>query len=79
MAKFLFVLTKGPEDPNKSTRCFQIAKVAKEEGHEVNIFLTDNAVYYAKEGMTENIIAATGDEMQGFMEWLNQKAVPIYV
>lgn len=35
MARFLFVLTRGLEDPTRVTRAFQLAKVAKEKGHEV--------------------------------------------
>lgn len=28
MAKFLFVLTRGPEDPTRASRCFQFARIA---------------------------------------------------
>ncbi len=55
MEKFLFVLTRGLEDPTRVTRTFQLAKVAKESGSEVHIFLTDDAVFLAKPGMTDQI------------------------
>ena len=41
MAKFLFVLTRGPEDPTRAVRCFQFAKIAADKGHEVTVFLVD--------------------------------------
>ncbi|EGW41659.1 hypothetical protein DOT_0427, partial [Desulfosporosinus sp. OT] len=37
MEKFLFVLNRGLEDPVRATRALQLAKFAKEKGHEVNI------------------------------------------
>jgi|WetSurMetagenome_2_1015567.scaffolds.fasta_scaffold1415537_1 predicted peroxiredoxin len=78
MAKFLFVLTRGLEDPSRATRCMQLAHVAKQEGHDVSIFLVDDGVIYAKKGMSDNIVAPTGDEMSSYMEFLIQGHVPIY-
>lgn len=79
MAKFLFVLTRGLEDTSRSTRCLQLARIAQEAGHEVHVFLTDDGVIYAKTGMAENIVAATGDEMNGYLEPLVRANVPFYV
>ncbi len=78
MAKFLFVLTRGLEDPSRATRCMQLAHVAKQEGHEVSVFLVDDGVIYAKKGMSDNIAAPTGDEMSTYMEFLTNGHVPIY-
>jgi predicted peroxiredoxin len=78
MAKFLFVLTSGLEDPSRATRCMQLAHIAKQEGHDVSIFLVDHGVIFAKKGMSDNIVAATGDEMSTYMELLTQGQVPIY-
>jgi len=79
MAKFLFVLTRGMEDPTRATRCFQFAKVAKEEGHEVEIFLTDDAVVLGKVGIADNIKSSSGDELKVYLEYLGKEKVPIYV
>jgi predicted peroxiredoxin len=79
MAKFLFVLGTGMENPSKGTRCLQIAGIAREEGHEVSVFLLDDGVIFAKKGMTENIVAPTGDDMQTHMEKLQTLKVPFYV
>ncbi len=79
MAKFLFVLSRGLEDPSRSVRCMQLASVAKQEGHEVTVFLVDDAVIYGKKGMSENVIAPTGDEMANHMEMLAKNEVKFLV
>ena len=79
MGKFLFVLTRGLEDPTRVTRTFQLAKAAKETGHEVNIFLTDDAVLLAKRGMLDNVVAPTGDEAGYHFYYLIENKVPIFV
>ena len=79
MGNFLFVLTRGLEDPTRVTRAFQMAKAAKEEGHNVNLFLTDDAVLVVKNGMADNIVAPTGDEAGSHLQFLIQNNVPIYI
>ncbi len=79
MEKFLFVLTRGLEDPTRVTRTFQLAKVAKEKGNDVDIFLTDDAVLLAKPGMVDHIKAPTGDEAGTYFSSLVDNKVPIYV
>ena len=79
MGNFLFVLTRGLEDPTRVTRTFQLAKVAKETGHEVNMFLTDDAVVLVKDGMIDNVVAPTGDEAASHLQYLIQNKVPIYI
>lgn len=79
MAKFLFVLSRGLEDPSRATRTFQFAKVAKDKGHEVNIFLVDDGVYYAVAGMADNVTAPTGDNAKTYLNFLQENNVPFYV
>ena len=79
MAKFVFVLTRGLEDPTRVTRTFQLAKAAHETGHQVSLFLTDDAVVVAQDGMVDNIVAPTGDEVGTHLFYLVDNRVPIYV
>ncbi len=79
MGKFLFVLTRGLEDPTRVTRTFQLAKAAKETGNEVNVFLTDDAVLLAQNGMIDNVVAPTGDEAGDHFHYLINNKVPIFV
>lgn len=79
MAKFLFVLTRGMEDPVRATRCIHLARVAKDEGHEVNVFLVDDGVMIAKIGMVDNMKSPTGDELKSLLDQLIKASVPIMV
>jgi predicted peroxiredoxin len=79
MAKFLFVLSRGMDDPVRATRCIHLAKVAKEEGHEVSVFLIDDGVIIAKIGMVDNMRSPTGDELKPLLDYLVKAAVPILV
>ena len=79
MEKFLFVLSRGLEDPIRATRAFQLAKVAKEKGHEVNIFLVDDAVAYAVVGLADSVVAPTGDNAKQYLDYLIEKKVTFYI
>lgn len=79
MEKFLFVLSRGLEDPTRATRAFQLAKVAKEKGHEVNIFLVDDAVAYAVLGLVDNVKAPTGDAAKPYLDYLIEQKVAFYI
>ena len=79
MEKFLFVLTRGLEDPTRVTRTLQLAKVAREDGNTVAVFLTDDAVFLAKQGMVDYVAAPTGDEAVTYLSDLVKNEVPFYV
>src|SRR5208283_5533720 len=79
MAKFLFVLSRGMDNPVRATRCIHLAKVAKEEGHEVDVFLIDDGVTIAKIGMADNMKSPTGDELKPLLDYLVKASVPTMV
>ncbi len=79
MAKFLFVLSRGTDDPVRATRCIHLAKVAKEEGHEVSVFLIEDGVNIARIGMVDNMKSPTGDELKPLLDYLIKAEVPIFV
>jgi sulfur relay (sulfurtransferase) complex TusBCD TusD component (DsrE family) len=79
MAKFLFVLGSGLGNSNSPTRCVQFAQVAHQEGHHVAIFLIDEGVVFARKGITENVVAPTGEEMNVAMEYILREKIPILV
>ena len=66
-----------PKSAN-ATRCMQLASVAVEEGHEVNVFFVDDGVFFARKGMMENIVAPTGDTMEEHAEKLVMAKIPFY-
>ena len=79
MSKFLFVLTRGPEDPTRAVRCFQFAKIAADKGHQVTVFLVDAAAYFTTLSLTERIKAPTGDELLPYWRFLVDKGADILV
>jgi len=79
MAKFLFVLSRGLEDPTRVTRALQFAKLAVDEGHETSVFLVDDAVVAAKVGMLDNVKSPTGDDAKSYLDALVAAGTPILV
>ncbi|OPX37042.1 MAG: hypothetical protein B1H13_13540 [Desulfobacteraceae bacterium 4484_190.3] len=67
MRKFLFVISNGFEKAGRATRAFQFAQVACEKGHDVKVFLVDDAIHWAQFGMAEGVKASTGEEMKPFI------------
>ena len=67
----------GTDNPNRSTRAIHLATIAHKEGKNVTLFLLDEAVYLAKQGIIENLRAATGDIADDLMAYLQAHDVPI--
>lgn len=78
MQKMLFIISKGFEKAGGATRAFQFAKIAKEKGHDVKVFLTDDAINWAQFGMADTAKALTGEEMKPFIDYLVENGAPIY-
>ncbi len=79
MAKFQFLVTRGMDDPVRVTRAFMLAKAAKEKGHDVSIFLSDDAVLLAKPGHIDFVSNPTGDEAVGAFTFLLNQGVKLNV
>ena len=79
MSRFLFVLSRGPEDVTRSVRTFFLAKVAANKGHEVTVFLLDEAVYWSNLGMAERVRIPTGDALIDQIKELQAKKVRFLV
>ena len=78
MSKMLFIVSNGFEKAGRATRAFQFAKVACEKGHDVKVFLIDDAIHWAQLGMAESARASTGEEMKPFIDYLMQSEATIY-
>jgi len=79
MAKFLVHLTYGPEDPTRATLAFLVAKSAKEEGHEVTMFLAANAVYLIKDSIIEILSGVGTGSLKELFAFMLQNKVPLYL
>ena len=77
--KILVTLACGTDNPNRATRALFIAATAKKKGKDTTLFLLDEAVYLAKKGITDNMRAATGDDADDHLTYLQEFGVPILV
>jgi len=76
---FLIVLSCGTDNPNRSTRGLFLAMAAHKAGKNTTVFLLDEGVSLAKEGQTEHLKAATGDNADDHLSYLQANNVPILV
>jgi predicted peroxiredoxin len=79
MAKLLFIVSKGFDQAGGATRAMQFATIAVDKGHDVEIFLIDDAVPFAVAGMAKGIHATTGEQMQDFIDKLVKAKVTFHV
>jgi predicted peroxiredoxin len=75
----LIMLSCGTDNPNRATRALFFAVVAQKKGKKVVVFLLDEAVYLAKQGIIQHLRAATGDSADDHMAFLQEWEVPILV
>lgn len=75
----VITLACGTNNPNRATRAVHLATVAHKEGKNVTLFLLDEAVYIAKEGLALHLRAATGDVADDLIAYLQAHGVPILV
>ena len=74
------IANNGPEDPNRATVPFLTAKALIEKGHEVSIWLYNNAVYLMKEGCIENVQAPGLPPLEDLILFLCMtNKTPIYI
>jgi len=77
MDNVVVALSCGTDNPNRSTRALFMAMVAHKEGKNVTVFLLDEAVYLAKQGLADNVKAATGDAADDHLAYLQSHGVAI--
>jgi len=78
MGNMLFIISSGFEKAPKATRAFQFAREALQKGHQVNVFLIDDAIHWAQLGMAEVARASTGEEMKPAIDFLLENDCPVY-
>jgi predicted peroxiredoxin len=77
--KVVIALSCGTNDTNRATRAIHLATIAHKEGKETSVFLLDEGVYLAKEGIITHVRAATGDVADDLLTYLQAHEVPILV
>ncbi len=79
MQKLLFVISKGFEKAGGATRAMQFAAIAADQGHQVDVFLIDDAIHWAQIGMAEGIRSTTGEHMKDMLDKLISRKCPVHV
>ncbi|MGD9016977.1 MAG: DsrE family protein [Desulfobacterales bacterium] len=77
MTRFLFILQR--DDNEAATRCFQMAKIAVDKGHGVNLFLIDGGVMWADSTRDLSQKTTTGDCPGDYLPFLVENEVPVGV
>ena len=72
-------LSCGTNDTNRATRAIHLATIAHKEGKNTCLFLLDEGVYLAKQGIITHVRAATGDVADDLLAHLQAHEVPILV
>jgi predicted peroxiredoxin len=75
----VIALSCGTNDTNRATRAIHLATIAHKEGKNTCLFLLDEGVYLAKEGIITHVRAATGDIADDLLAYLQAHEVPILV
>lgn len=68
MAKFLFHVTIGPEQPTRAVLAFRVARCAIEEGHQVTFFLAGDAVQLLREAVLDNLVGLGTGKLREHMD-----------
>lgn len=71
------IVSCGTDNPNRATRAIHLATIAHKQGKNTTLFLLDEAVYLAKQGLIAHLRAATGDIADDLMTYLQANEVPI--
>ena len=77
--KIVIALSCGTNDTNRASRAIHLATIAHKEGKETTLFLLDEGVYLAKQGIITHVRAATGDVADDLLTYLQAHEVPILV
>ncbi len=75
----VIALSCGTNDTNRATRALMFATVAHREGKNTTLFLLDEGTYLAREGIITHVKAATGDQADDHLAYLQAHEVPILV
>lgn len=77
--KFIIAVTSGTDDPTRATLGMIAAKVAKDQGHDVTIWLQGEAVNIANAQVYDKIVGHNMPPMKAIVEALVGAGVPFWV
>jgi uncharacterized protein involved in oxidation of intracellular sulfur len=79
MASFIISGSRGTDDPTMATLPFMAAKTAKEQGHDVVLWLWNEAVTLARKGTADHVTGVNLSPLKDLLAALQVAGVPIWV
>lgn len=79
MKTFIISGSRGSDDPTMATLPFIAAKVAKEQGHDVVLWLWNEAVTLGRRGAADHIVGVNLPPLKDLLAALQVAGVPVWV
>jgi len=79
MATFIVSGSRGTDDPTMATLPFMAAKVAKEQGHEVVLWLWNEAVTLGRKGIADHVTGVNLTPLKDVLAAVQAVDIPIWV
>jgi predicted peroxiredoxin len=79
MAKFIISGSRGTDDPTMATLPFMASKVAKEQGHDVILWLWNEAVTLGRKGTADHIVGVNLTPLKDLLAAIQVAGIPIWV
>jgi predicted peroxiredoxin len=79
MAMFIISGSRGTDDPTMATLPFMAAKTAREQGHDVMLWLWNEAVTLGRKGVADHVIGVNLTPLKELLATVQVVGVPIWV
>ena len=79
MATFMISGSRGTDDPTMATLPFMAAKTAKEQGHDVVLWLWNEAVSLARKGTAEHVAGVNLTPLKDLLAAVQAADIPLWV
>lgn len=79
MTSFIIAGNRGTDDPTMATLPFIAAKVAHEQGHEVVLWLANEAVVLARKGVADHVTGVNLVPLRDLLQVVQALGIPIWV
>ena len=79
MATFIISGSRGTDDPTMATLPFMAAKVAKEQGHDVVLWLWNESVTLGRKGTADHVTGVNLTPLKDLLAAVQAANIPIWV
>ncbi len=79
MASFIISGSRGTDDPTMASLPFMAAKTAKEQGHDVILWLWNEAVTLGRQGIADHVTGVNLTPLKDVLTAVQAARIPIWV